>query len=175
LNTNLKISEFSEKSVMSSIAIVGPVGSDCYQAACRYNPDAEYVHCNRITEALQTFVDGQTDYALIPVYNTREGEVKEYFRFALKMKHGVWIDNVVLPIHLAMGALSPAGTNRSLIKNIIGRGSVLKQCEEYIETNFPQTVLTAVQDIEASLQAVDRKSTRLNSSHNSESRMPSSA
>ena len=77
-------------------------------------------------DALKAFSEGRADYALIPVYNTREGEVKEYFRLVSQMESAYWVDNVVLPIHLSFGVLASAGTENR-ISNIIARSSVLRQ------------------------------------------------
>ena len=136
---------------MSSIATIGPVGSDCYQAACQYDQDAELLLFRKLSDTIGAFSRGEVDYALIPVYNTREGEVKEYFRLVLKMEEGYWIDNVVLPIHLSLGCLANKKSSRTSISTIVGRGSVFKQCEEYIEDTFPDATLMAVQDIEQAM------------------------
>lgn len=139
---------------MPSIATLGPVGSDSYQAARQYAPNAEFVLFNRITDIFSAFLAGTVDYALVPVYNTREGEVKEYFRLMAKMEHGYWIDNVVLPIHLSLAVLP--GTTRvdEQITTIVGRSSVFRQCDEYIEENYPDATLMAVPDIEAAMAAI---------------------
>ena len=65
---------------MLSIATMGPVGSDSYNAAKQYNPEADLVCFNSMYELVTAFQAGKSEYALIPVYNTREGEIKEYFR-----------------------------------------------------------------------------------------------
>ncbi len=139
---------------MFSIATLGPVGSDSYQAAKQYSTDAKIVLFNRMAEVIDAFLTGQVEFALIPVYNTRAGEVKEYFRLVPKMKAGHWIDNVVLPIHLSLGCLSPLDKNRNTIKTIVGKGSVFRQCDDYIEKYYPDATLMAVQDIEAAMMAI---------------------
>ncbi len=139
---------------MPSIATIGPIGSDCYQAAHQYAPDADLILFHKLSDIINAFSEGEVDYALIPVYNTREGEVKEYFRLVSKMEEGFWIDNVVLPIHLSLGILSTRKKNRPEISTLVGRGSVFRQCEEYIEDNFPDATLMAVQDIDYAMRAI---------------------
>jgi len=139
---------------MLSIATLGPVGSDSYQAAVEYSANAEIVLFNRIAEVLAAFSEGKVNLALIPVYNTREGEVKEYFRLVPQMKEGYWVDNVVLPIHLSLGTLLDPGKDESSITTIIGRSSVFRQCDEYIDEHYPNATLMAVQDIEAAMLAI---------------------
>ncbi len=142
---------------MPSIATIGPVGSDCYQAAYQYDLDAELILFRKLSDIINAFSAGDVDYALVPVYNTREGEVKEYFRLVSKMEEGYWIDNVVLPIHLSLGRLENRASPSSTISTIVSRGSVFKQCEEYIEDNFPAATLMAVQDIEQAMKEIRQK------------------
>ena len=142
---------------MSSIATIGPVGSDCYQAAHQYAPDAELILFRKLSAIIDAFSKGEVDHALIPVYNTREGEVKEYFRLVSQMEEGYWVDNVVLPIHLSLGSLENKPDILSNISTIIGRGSVFKQCDEYIEDTFPDATLMAVQDIEQAMLEIKRE------------------
>ncbi len=139
---------------MPSIATLGPVGSDSYRAARQYAPNAECVLFNRIADIFNAFRAGKVQYALVPVYNTREGEVKEYFRLMAKMEHGYWVDNVVLPIHLSLAVLPGPKRVAQKITNIIGRSSVFRQCDEFIEENYPEATLTAVPDIEAAMAAI---------------------
>ncbi len=98
---------------MFSIATQGPIGSDSYQAARQYAPDARVLLFNRISDILGAFLGDEADYALVPVYNTREGEIKESFRLVTQLEQGYWIDNVVLPIHLSLGSISGADPDLS--------------------------------------------------------------
>lgn len=138
---------------MTIIATLGPTGSDCFVAAKQYNPNAEQLQFNRIKDVIEAFDNGTADYALIPIYNTREGEIKEYFRLLDLLNKGYWMDNVVLPIHLSLGALVQEEGKRDF-KVIVGRSTVFRQCEEYIQTHFPDATLMTVRDIEASLQDI---------------------
>lgn len=139
---------------MPSIATLGPVGSDSYQASLQYAPDAEPLLFNRISDILAAFREERVQYALIPVYNTREGEVKEYFKLMAKMEQGYWVDNVVLPIHLSLGAYPSPDKTENTITTIVGRSSVFRQCDEFIEENYPGATLMAVRDIETAMAAI---------------------
>jgi prephenate dehydratase/prephenate dehydrogenase len=141
---------------MISIATLGPDGSDGCQAARRYAPDATLRFYNRIPDIINAFVNEETDVALIPIYNTREGEIKEYFRLMEQLEEGYWIDNIVLPIHLSLGALQQPDGKRE-IKTIVGRGSVFRQCEEYIAENYPTATLMTVQDIDMILADIKNR------------------
>ena len=139
---------------MPSIATLGPVGSDSYQASRQYAPNAEILLYNRIADIFTAFSGGKVEHALIPVYNTREGEVKEYFRLMAKLHQGFWIDNVVLPIHLSLGALAAPEKRDTAITTIVGRSSVFRQCDEFIDENYPDATLMAVHDIERAMAAI---------------------
>lgn len=139
---------------MLSIATLGPVGSDSHQAASQYDPNASILVYPRIVDVINAFKENQVEKALIPVYNTREGEVKEYFRLASTMPPGLWVDNVVLPIHLSLAALKPVPDLPGTVRTIIARNSVFRQCEEFINSHFPEATLMAVQDIEKAMNDI---------------------
>ena len=141
---------------MAIIATLGPVGSDGYLAAKQYLPDAEIKLFNRLSDAVHSFVSSESDYALIPVYNTRQGEVKEYFR-SVSGIDGYWVDNVVLPIHLSLAKLDKDCDD---IDVIVGKSSVFRQCEDYIDQHFPDATLMAVNDIESALREITENKLR---------------
>lgn len=138
---------------MISIATLGPHGSDGYRAARQYSADAELHLYNRIPDIINAFLKEEVDFAFVPIYNTREGEIKEYFRLQELLSSGYWIDNLVLPIHLSFGCLQQDTTSFSPA-NIIGRGSVFKQCEDYIRRHYPEATLMSVPDIAAAMKDI---------------------
>lgn len=140
---------------MVSIATLGPVGSDSYLATKQYDSSAETICFNSMYELVSAYKFGKTDLALIPVYNTREGEIKEYFKFLIGLENHHWIDNVVLPVHLSMGTHDPATTS---IDTIVGRGSVFNQCKDYLKANFPDATLITVHDIEKKMAEIRQHS-----------------
>jgi prephenate dehydratase/prephenate dehydrogenase len=135
---------------MISIATLGPHGSDGYRAARQYLPDAELILYNRIPDIINAFLKEEVDFAFVPIYNTREGEIKEYFRLQELLSAGYWVDNLVLPIHLSIGCLQQEKNDAAPL-NIVGRGAVFKQCEDYISKNHPQATLMTVPDISAAM------------------------
>lgn len=142
---------------MKTIATLGPVGSDSFQAATQFDEHAEIRLFNQISEIMVHFSDGLSDLAVIPVYNTREGEVKEYFRMMEQLDDGYWIDNVVLPIHLSLGSVS-SDVSLDDIDVIVGRAGVFKQCEEYIISRMPRATLVSVYDIETAIKDLNTTS-----------------
>lgn len=138
---------------MTRIATLGPHGSDSCQAAQQYDGDAEVIMFNHIDDVLSCVERGQSDYALIPVYNTREGEIKEYFRVMAELGQNFWVDNIVLPIHLSLGGANPT-QQLDKIKFIYGRSSVLNQCEDYITRNMVQATKVSIYDITSAAQKI---------------------
>ena len=65
---------------MKTIATLGPQGSHALEAAKHYNPEADIKLYPLIPAVFDALKKGAVDLALIPVYNTREGEIKEFFR-----------------------------------------------------------------------------------------------
>jgi len=131
---------------MLTIATLGPRHSPAWQAATRYAPGAEirlYPHTRALIEA---FAGGDAHLVILPVYNTREGENKPYFRFFEKVKSGYWIDNIVLPVQLSLGTLDPEADSGDL-RVLIGESAVFRQCEEFIGNTMPDVTLMGVHDV----------------------------
>ena len=133
---------------MVSIATLGPEGSHAWQAARQYDPAAIIKLFPNLTAVFKAFAAQEADLALAPVYNTREGQVKEYSRLVKTMDQGFWQGNIVLPIHLSLGALSATEP----ITMLIGKSGVLRQCEDYITSVYPEATLTSVHDLDAAVR-----------------------
>lgn len=127
---------------MATIATLGPELSHPSQAARQYLPEAELILFSDSSSAIHAFENNQADLAIIPIYNTREGESKN-LSLLDHIKKGFWIDNIIQPIHLSFGALDA----HHQISFISGTSALLKQCEEFISNNFPDATLLTVKDI----------------------------
>jgi len=136
-----------------TVATVGPKNSHAWLAANQYAPGAEIVLYPHARALMSGYANGHADLVVVPVYNTREGENKPYFQLFEKLKSGYWIDNIVLPVHISLGALVP-GTRRDDLHTLIGCQAVFKQCEEYIGTVLPDVTLMGVHDIEAAIDGI---------------------
>ncbi|MBU0676097.1 MAG: prephenate dehydrogenase/arogenate dehydrogenase family protein [Proteobacteria bacterium] len=129
---------------MTIIATLGPEGSLNWEAAHRYKPNAELKIFSNLNGVINAFVQGRADLAVIPAYNTREGESKEFFRAMAMLDPGVWIDNLMMPVHLSLGAVDTS----SRLELIMGDAQHLKQCSEYLAENFPDATLMAIQKLD---------------------------
>ncbi|MFZ5799252.1 MAG: prephenate dehydratase domain-containing protein [Thermodesulfobacteriota bacterium] len=139
--------------MMITLGTLGPVNSHSWQAAIQYAPKARietYPHTGALIDA---FSRGEVQLAIVPIYNTREGENKEYFRLFDKIKSGYWIDNIVLPSHLSLGVAGPE-IRRKDLRLLVSKGHVFRQCEEYIAETFAGISLLNVQDIEAAIREI---------------------
>jgi len=129
---------------MKSIATSGPEGSSSWQAARLFDPDAEIKLYPNTSSVIKAFTGKEADFALIPVYNTREGESIEYFRIMEKLSTAHWVNNVVLPIHLSLGAIDDSHQ----LSMLIGKSNSFRQCEEYITSNYPLLPQLTVTDLQ---------------------------
>ena len=138
---------------MITVATLGPEKSHAWQAASQYAPDAElkvYPHTSALIDA---FVQGQSQLAVIPVYNTRAGENKKFFRLFDRIKKGCWIDNIVLPADLSLGTLDPDSSPDEL-ELLVGKRSVFRQSGEYIGNTFPDISLLSVHDLDQAIRRI---------------------
>jgi len=140
---------------MVAIATVGPKHSQAWQACRRYMPAADILTYPSIGKAITAFERREADFAVVPIYNTREGEVKDV-RAIERLKRGYWIDNVVLPINLSLGALD----RESRIRLILGSAAILKQCQEFIAETFPMASQVIVPDLDAAIDVLTRENQR---------------
>ncbi len=141
---------------MTTIGIIGPQGSNTWQAAHSYNPEATLVSFPHHAALARAFAENQVEMMILPVYNTRMGGVLKSFQVMEKMKNGYWIDNIVQPIHLSLGTLP--GSDR--LKIILGTGQVIQQCEDYLTDTYPEISLLTVSNLEealADIKASDRR------------------
>ncbi|RUM33564.1 MAG: prephenate dehydrogenase/arogenate dehydrogenase family protein [Desulfobulbus sp.] len=138
---------------MISVATLGPEKSHAWQAAFQYAPDAKlqvYPHTRALIDG---FVAGKVQLAVVPVYNTRVGENKKFFRLFDSIEEGYWIDNIVLPADLSLGTFTPDDHTQDL-QVLVGKRSVFRQCEEYIGNTFPDIALMSVHDIDQTVERI---------------------
>lgn len=141
----------TKKHYMAHIATIGPQGSQSWQAAQRYLPHAEISLFPTVSEVLRVFTQGQADFAIIPIYNTREGQIRDV-RVLEDLRRGYWIDNVILPIQLSLGSLDH-DTNLTVL---VGSAAVIKQCDEFISSHYPAASIMAVNDLDAHINEIKR-------------------
>ena len=135
---------------MKSIATLGPEGSSSWQAARKFDAEAEIKLFPNTPSVIKAFLEQQAALAIIPVYNTREGESIEYFRIMEKLRAAHWIDNVVLPIHLSLGTIDESHP----LTMLIGKSNSFRQCDEYITNNYPLLPQLTVTDLQQAISDI---------------------
>jgi len=135
---------------MISIAALGPEGSLSWQAARLYRPDARVLLHNRLDTLLVAVDTGETDLAVVPVFNTRAGEIKESLRGLSQLRRAQWTDNVIVPITLSLGTIDSS----SELRVLLAQEWVFRQCEEYIAAAFPGITLITTNDPRATIAAI---------------------
>ncbi len=135
---------------MTTVATLGPRQSPAWQAACRYtDPDRIRLYPH-IQGLLAAFLQEKTLLAILPVYNTREGENKHAFQLFDQIRAGHWIDNIVLETNLSLGVFQ----NRTTLDDLgvlVGKPASFRQCEEYINSRLPEIDLFSVHDLEKTM------------------------
>ena len=134
---------------MVTIATLGPVESQSWQAAQHYDQNADIQLYSRIPEAIDAFEKGRADLAIIPIYNTREGEIKDVHVLE-GVKKGFWIDNIVMPIQLSLGSIDDS----SELTVLCGNSAILKQCEEFIAEKYPDAAIMVMQDLAGTIAKI---------------------
>ncbi len=135
---------------MTTIATLGPQGSHPWLAARQYDQDALIITFPTLRAVLDAFSANRVDLVVLPVYNTREGELKKYFHAMEGLSHGFWIDNVVLPINLSLGGLAHGHP----LTTVIGHRSDLSQSEDFLLQNHPDASLVVVEELNQAIVSV---------------------
>jgi prephenate dehydrogenase/prephenate dehydratase len=141
------------------LGTLGPRHSHAWQAAARYAPAAEiklYPHSGGLLDA---FISRQVELIVFPIFNTRHGENKQYFRLFEQVKEGYWLDNIVLPANLSLGVFAP-DVRAGELEVLLGKRAVFRQCEEYLCGTFPDAALTSVHDMEQAVRRIQKQGLR---------------
>ncbi|ADW18324.1 prephenate dehydratase [Desulfobulbus propionicus DSM 2032] len=138
---------------MKTIATLGPEHSPSWQAAVQYDGEAEIRPYPHVKALLDAFAARETEYAVLPVYNTREGEKKQYFRFFDQIKSGYWVGNIILSSNLSLGVFDENETVAGL-RILVGKREVFNQCEEFIDNQLPGITEVSVQDVSQAIAEI---------------------
>ena len=135
---------------MSSIAVLGNEGSQTWLAAREFSSSAVIKAYSDMTTLLTGFSAGDTEFTLFPVYNTREGERKQHFRFFDKISSGYWVDNVVLYSQISLAVFADQ-QELANIQTVLGTREVFTQCEEFLDAHLSSATEIHVKSLEEAL------------------------
>ncbi len=144
---------------MLTVATIGPQDSLAWKAAKKYADDAVLRTHSSSKKVISSFVNHDVDCAILPVYNTREGENKQYFRIFDHLKAGYWVDNVIVYSDLSLGMYQPDADLNS-IELLVGRREVLGQCAEFVDQHLPDVDQMVVNDVEQVMAEMKRQQRR---------------
>lgn len=136
---------------MTTIATLGPIFSSNHRAALCYTENAEVITFTHLQPLCDAFTNGKAEYIILPVYNTREGEQKEHRQIISTLGKCSWMDNIILPINLSLGALNK---DSSQIDTIVSTDSLFRQCGDYLNKHYPKATKMAVANIEDAIKTI---------------------
>lgn len=125
---------------MKKIAIQGVVGSFHEDAAQRYfvNEKIEIIECRTFRKVCQLVDTDQVDFAVMAIENAIAGSLLENYSL-MRDFHLKIIGEIYL--HIQMNLLVLAGVKKEDIKEIHSHPIALKQCAEYIDSEFGEITL----------------------------------
>ena len=113
------------------IAYPGTAGSFSHGAAQAAFPDGTCVAYPTFPEAAQAVVDGQADYALLPVENSFAGAVLPTYSLLEKLPLHIVGETMKAVRHQLLGV---PGASLSGIRTIASHPQAIAQCDEFLQT-----------------------------------------
>ncbi len=148
IKNNMKISRDYQYRLLEGmkVAYSGTEGAFAHIATKKLFPGATYVPFPNFNAAYESVESGDCDAAVLPVENSRNGEVGAVTDL---MFSGSLYVNSMLDLDVSQDLLVLPGTEKSDIKTIISHSQALGQCAKYIRENgwkteeYPNTALAA--------------------------------
>ena len=139
LERNMEISKRYQHSLMegTQIAYSGVEGAFAHIAACRIFPDGMKIACTDFESAYASVVNGECDYAVLPIENSYAGEVGQVMDL---MYAGPLYVSGIYDLRITQNLLGVPGTRIEDIKTVISHPQALTQCNEYIQKHGYQAM-----------------------------------
>lgn len=134
------------------IAYPGTAGSFSHGAAREAFPDGRCVGYPEFAQAVHAVVDGQADYALLPVENSFAGAVLPTYSLLEKQPLHIVGETMKVVRHQLLGV---PGAKLSEIKTIASHPQAIAQCDDFLQT------LPGVQIIPSGNTAISARETAL--------------
>lgn len=131
------------------LAYLGPENSFSYQAANAVQTDEELIAFPSIPLCMDALKRRLVDYAIIPIENSLEGSVHASVDRLYEQNDYQVQAEIILPIHQQL-----IGYDGKNIQKILSHPQALAQCQKFLETNYPNVQLEAVQSTTAAIEAV---------------------
>jgi len=117
---------------MKKIAYSGIPGAFAYISAKHIFPTEELVSFINFNEAYESVVEGECDYAVIPIDNSYSGEVTPVMDLLF---NGELLINGIYSLPVVQNLLGVPGSKLSDITRVISQTKALEQCDEYIRSH----------------------------------------
>jgi prephenate dehydratase len=149
----------SEATLHGDLAFLGPKGSYSDEAAIKYVSRKHLdstTALTTITEIAQSVGEGRVEFGLLPFENSIGGLVGETQKLLLVAQDPEWrvIADVTIPI--SNNLLVKAGTKPSDLRKIVSHPEALKECANWLKTNFPQLIQESMSSTAAAAGAVSK-------------------
>jgi prephenate dehydratase len=133
---------------MKKIAIQGIAGSFHEDAARRYFEDeVEVVECKSFTSVCNIIDSDEVSIAVMAIENSIAGSLLQ--NYALIRDYHLKVIGEIY-IHIQMHLMANPGVTKDNIKTIYSHPIAIKQCAEYLESQFPHVHIIENQDTAAS-------------------------
>ena len=113
----------------AKVAFCGTMGAFAHIAAKRIFPDGRCIPYHSFDNAYLSVVEGECDYAVLPIENSYAGEVGQVVDL---MFHGSLYVNGVYPFPIVHDLLAVPGAKMEEIRTVISHPQALSQCQPYI-------------------------------------------
>ena len=115
------------------VAFSGVPGAFAHIAASRIFPEGSYIPFQSFDAAYLSVVEGECDYAVLPIENSYAGEVGQVIDL---MFHGSLHVNGVYHFSVVHNLLGVPGASIDDIRTVISHPQALSQCQPYIRQHY---------------------------------------
>jgi prephenate dehydratase len=146
----------SEATLHGDLAYLGPKGSYSDEAAGKYASRAhlDTSALTTISEIAQSVGERRVQFGLLPFENSIGGFVGETHKLLLGPQDPEWrvVADVTIPI--SNNLLVKPGTRASDLRKIVSHPEALKECANWLKTNFPELAQESMSSTGAAAEAV---------------------
>jgi prephenate dehydratase len=149
----------SEATLHGDLGFLGPNGSYSDEAASKYVSRAHLdstTAFSTITAIAQSVGEDRVQFGLLPFENSIGGLVGETHKLLLAPQSPEWriIADVTIPI--SNNLLVKPGTKPSDLRKIVSHPEALKECANWLKTNFPQLAQESMSSTAAAAEAASK-------------------
>lgn len=134
------------------LAYLGPENSFSYQAANLVKTTEQLIAFPSIPLCIDALMNHCVDYAIVPIENSLEGSVHASVDRLYDQNDCQVQAELILPIHQQL-----IGYDVSNIEKILSHPQALAQCQKFLDLNYPNVQLEAVQSTTTAVEMVAKQ------------------